>query len=128
MAKRLYGIRGATGAENTKASIQEQVTALCKQLFAANGIVSEDLVSIQFTMTKDLDALNPCFALRHGDVGIDVSACALFATPELEIAGGAAGLIRVLVTTYLEEKSVLQHVYISGAEKLRPDFAQANKK
>lgn len=124
MGKRLYGIRGATGAENTKESIQTAVAALGKQLFAENGLSGNDIVSIQFTMTKDLDALNPCFALRHADCGIDVSNCALFASQEVEIKNAPAQLIRVLVTAYLEENASLHHCYINGAEKLRPDFVK----
>lgn len=78
MTKRLYGLRGATGAENTAESITKGVCDMCTSLFKLNNIAPEDIVSIQFTMTEDLNAKNPASALRCGQNEIDVSACALF--------------------------------------------------
>ena len=124
MSKRLYGLRGASGAENTKESVQKGVTDMCRALFADNNLSSEDIVSVHFTLTKDLTALNPAFALRHGDVGIDVSSLALFSSQEVDIEGSPTGMIRVLVHAYLEEGSKPKHVYVNGGEKLRPDFVR----
>ncbi|MBR6913109.1 MAG: chorismate mutase, partial [Treponema sp.] len=64
MNKRLYGLRGATGAENTKESIQKNVVEMCLKLFAENSLSPEDIVSIQFTQTGDLTAMNPVAAIR----------------------------------------------------------------
>ncbi|MBQ7158732.1 MAG: chorismate mutase [Treponema sp.] len=124
MSKRLYGLRGASGAENTKESVQTGVTDMCRALFADNNLSPEDIVSVHFTLTKDLTALNPAFALRHGDVGIDVSSLALFSSQEVDIEGSPTGMIRVLVHAYLEEGSKPKHVYVNGGEKLRPDFVR----
>lgn len=124
MEKRLYGLRGASGAENTRDSIQKGVADMCRSLFEQNKLAPQDIVSIHFTMTKDLTALNPAFALRHGDVGLDVSGCALFSSQEPDIVGSPEGMIRVLVHAYLEEGAQPKHVYINGAEKLRPDFVR----
>ena len=124
MSKRLYGLRGASGAENTKESVQKGVTDMCRALFADNNLSPEDIVSVHFTLTKDLTALNPAFALRHGDVGIDVSSLALFSSQEVDIEGSPTGMIRVLVHAYLEEGSKPKHVYVNGGEKLRPDFVR----
>ncbi|MBQ6779713.1 MAG: chorismate mutase [Treponema sp.] len=124
MEKRLYGLRGASGAENTRESVQKGVTELCRALFSDNALSPDDIVSVHFTLTKDLTALNPAFALRHGDVGIDVSRCALFTSQEADITGAPSGMIRVLVHAYLEEGAQPKHVYINGAEKLRPDFVR----
>ena len=124
MAKRLYGLRGASGAENTKDSVQKGVAEMCRRLFSDNCLSPEDIVSIHFTLTKDLTALNPAFALRHSDTGIDVSGCALFSSQEVDIDGSPSGMIRVLLHAYLEEGTEPKHVYINGAEKLRPDFVR----
>jgi len=35
----------------------------------------------------------------------------------------AKGMIRVLVTAYMDECASVRHVYINGAETLRPDFS-----
>ena len=124
MNKRLYGLRGASGAENTKESIQKGVTDMCRALFADNKLSPDDIVSIHFTLTRDLTALNPAFALRHGDTGIDVSNCALFASQEAYIENSPTGMIRVLIHAYMEEGSKPKHAYVNGGEKLRPDFAR----
>lgn len=124
MKKRIYAIRGAVRAENSRESILQNVESLCKEIFEKNHVLSEDLVSITFTQTRDLDELNPCYALRHGKVGIDVSKVALFSMCEPEIKGMLSRTIRVMVTVYLENQSEIFHVYKNGAEVLRPDFVK----
>ena len=63
---RLSAIRGAVTAENTKESIQVRTVKLVKEIIEANNLKLEDFVTIQFTLTKDLDELNPATALRLG--------------------------------------------------------------
>lgn len=124
MEKRICAIRGATRAENSRESILKNVESLCREIFEKNKVASDDLVSIMFTQTRDLDELNPCYALRHGDVGIDVSRVALFAMNELETKGMLSRTIRVMVMAYLSSDSEIYHIYKNGAEVLRPDFAK----
>lgn len=123
MEKRIYGIRGAVCAQNTKESLLKNVGALCRELFARNGITAEDLVSVHFTMTSDLDCMNAAAALRSSDTGIDVSKAALFTSQEACIQGMMPHVVRVLVTAYLSQGADPVHVYLNGAEKLRPDFS-----
>ena len=120
---RLYGIRGATGAENSKESIISNVQQMCSAIFLKNKLKENNIVSIQFTITKDLTAMNPAAALRKGgDCGIDVSKVPLFCSAEPEIDGSPEKMIRVLVTSYADENAEIHHVYINGGEKLRPDL------
>ena len=120
---RLYGIRGATGAENSKESIISNVQQMCGAIFLKNKLKENNIVSIQFTITKDLTAMNPAAALRKGgDCGIDVSKVPLFCSAEPEIDGSPEKMIRVLVTSYADENAEIHHVYINGGEKLRPDL------
>ena len=122
---RLYGIRGATGCENTKESIAKNVLEMCSEIFSENKISAKNIVSIQFTSTKDLTAMNPAAALRRGgDCGIDVSTVPLFCSQEPEIDGSPEKMIRVLITAYLPFGTDVKPVYINGGEKLRPDFAK----
>jgi len=123
MNTRLYGIRGATGADNTKESITKNVCEMMKAIYTSNNIKPEDTVSIQFTITTDLDIMNPAAALRKGETGINFSGCALFCSQEPVIVNSPEKMIRVLVTAYLPEQTAVKHVYINGGEKLRPDFA-----
>ncbi|QTQ16136.1 chorismate mutase [Treponema parvum] len=120
--KRLYGIRGAVNVEDTEDSIKKCVGDMCKAVFEENKISSEDIVSIQFTMTDDISALNAATALRKSDCGIDVSKCALFCAEEPKVKNSMPLMIRVLVTAYMNEGSDVKHIFMGKAAALRPDI------
>ncbi|MDR3312419.1 MAG: chorismate mutase [Spirochaetaceae bacterium] len=122
MMERLYGIRGAVGCKNTADAILTAVDRLCSRLFAANSLSADKIVSIQWTITPDLTAMNPATALRRSSAASVAAGCALFCAAEPVIAGGTPGMLRVLVTAYLPAGSRPVPVYIDGAEKLRPDL------
>lgn len=122
--KRIYAIRGAAGAENDARSIKDAVVEMCLGIFRGNSLSPEDIVSIHFTQTGDLTAMNPAAALRKGQDEFDVSGVALFCSQEPKIDGSPEKIVRVMVTCYLEENSAIHHVYINGAQKLRPDFSK----
>ena len=122
MEKRIYAVRGAVCVENTKESILEKTCRLFKKIVEKNGLKSDDLISIQFSLTKDIDVMNPATALRLGGTPIDISSVALFCTQEAYIHGGMEKVIRVMITTYSDRTPV--HVYLDGAERLRPDFSK----
>ena len=122
MDKRLTAFRGAICVENTPENITENVCLMCRELFTRNNIRAEDIVSLQFTITKDITKLNPATALRRGDCGLDVTAVPLFCSQEAEIEGGMPLVVRALLTTYVDGSAERHNVYLNGAEKLRPDF------
>ncbi|MDY6397938.1 MAG: chorismate mutase [Treponema sp.] len=124
MSQRLFAIRGATGAENNSESIIKNVCEMCLKLFAENKLVQKDFVSIQFTITEDLNVMNPAMALRKGQDEFDVSQIPLFCSQEAKVVGSPEKMVRVLVTAYMDENAKPVHVYINGGEKLRPDFAR----
>ncbi len=117
--KRIYGIRGATTSENSVDAIQNSVVELYRTLLLKNNLSESDIVSIQFTLTKDLTKLNPATALRNDGYG---SSCALFCASEPEIEGGLKNCIRILITAYLEKSPA--SVYLGDAVALRPDLAK----
>lgn len=122
----MYGIRGAVCCGNTAEEIQSAVSEMCSRLFRGNGLQGDDFVSLHFTMTGDLDALNPAAALRRSDCGDLVKEAALFCSAEALVKGGLPRTIRLLVTAYMEEGSKPVHIYTGGAEVLRPDFVQSS--
>lgn len=124
MSERLFAIRGATGAENNSDSIIKNVCEMCLRLFAENGLSQKDFVSVQFTITDDLNVMNPAMALRKGQSEFDVSLIPLFCSQEPKILGSPEKMIRVLVTAYMDDKKTPVPVYINGGEKLRPDLAK----
>ena len=120
--KKLFGLRGAVQCENSMQDICEKVTAMYDELLGSNKLDEKDIVSIMFTVTNDIDAVNPCTALRKG--GRAGGNLALFSACEPNIQGSLERTIRVLIHCYLEEGSTVNHVYINGAEVLRPDRAK----
>lgn len=124
--ERLSAIRGAVTSDNTKESIQVQTVRLVKELIEANNLKLEDFVTIQFTLTKDLDELNPATALRLGkeELPYDLSSVPLFCAQEAYIKGGLEKVIRVLITGYFGDVKNLKFVYLDGAKVLRPDIAK----
>jgi chorismate mutase len=119
--KRLYALRGATQCFNNSGDITERVSALYDALLSENKLEEGDIVSLIFSVTGDIDALNPAAALRRSGRGGEL---ALFCVREADFPGGLARTVRALVHCYLEEGSVPRHVYLNGAEVLRPDRVQ----
>lgn len=124
--ERLSAVRGAVTAENTKESIQAQTVRVVKEIIEANNLKLEDFVTIQFSLTKDLDVLNPATALRLGkdDLPYDLSSVPLFCTQEAFIQGGLEKVIRVLITGYFGEQKSLKFAYLDGAKVLRTDLVK----
>lgn len=124
MNKKLIAVRGAVCSENTKEEITKNVCTLFNQIVTLNSLSADDIVSVQFTLTKEITVLNPATALRLGETVIDTKELALFCSQEAYIEGGMKNVIRLLVTTYAPENIEKRNVYLNGAEKLRPDFSK----
>jgi len=116
--KRIAALRGATQCRNDEEDIQKQTTAMYDELLARNNLTEDDLVSVIFSVTRDLDAKNPAAALRQGG---RAGEAALFVTQEAYFNGGLERVIRLLVHCYLDPSRNAVHVYRNGAEVLRPD-------
>ncbi len=115
--ERLYGIRGAVCAVNTRDDIVAKVCDLYTQILSKNTMCEEQIVSIQFSVTNDLTAVNPASALRQSGNAQD---CALFCCAEPLVDNGIPSVIRILITAYLDHKP--ESVYIHGAQNLRADL------
>jgi len=116
--KRLYALRGAVCCENTQQDICEQIALMYNELLSLNKLDERDIVSLIFSVTDDLDAINPCTALRKSSLAADL---ALFSAREPQTQNSLERTVRLLVHCYLEEGSNVRHVYRNGAEVLRPD-------
>jgi len=120
--KRLYALRGATQCENTEEDIRKQIGLMYDDLLRMNNLKESEIVSVVFSVTRDLDAANPCSALRKDGRG--VGDMALFSVQEPECKNSVARIIRVIIHCYLDEGAKVHHVYRNGAEVLRPDRIQ----
>ena len=115
--KRLFALRGATRCLNDSFDISKQVVELYDELLSRNGLGEEDIVSVIFSVTSDIDAKNPAAALREeGRAGNT----ALFVAQEACFPGSLDRVIRLLIHCYQEASPV--HIYRNGAEVLRLDY------
>lgn len=118
---RLYGIRGATTVTaNTQGNILEETKKLLEKIFTDNELKKEDLVSIIFTTTPDLNAEFPAKAARL----IGLNDVPLLGCVEVAVPHGLPLCIRILVHAYLENGSNIRHIYLNEAIKLRPDLVK----
>lgn len=115
------GVRGATTADsNTRDDILAATRQLVALIMRQNGIESEDVASATFTTTTDLDAEFPALAARQ--LGwLDVP---LLCGHEINVPGSLRLCVRVLVHWNTDKaQSEVNHVYIKGAQRLRPDLS-----
>ena len=116
------GIRGATTVEaNDPAAITGATLELLTVLRDLNGLRSEDIGYIWFTVTPDLDAAVPADAARAGLGWTDVP---LICGREIPVPGALAMCVRVLVAwnTTRAQRDV-RHAFLRGARVLRPSWA-----
>ena len=114
------GVRGAiTVDQNDRQQILSATRRMLALLIRRNEIEREDLASAQFTVTKDLDTEFPALAARQ--LGwIDVP---LLCGYEISVPGSLEKCIRVLLHWNTDKsQDAIQHVYLEGAERLRPDL------
>lgn len=118
---RCRGIRGATTVEcNSAQEILDATNELLAAIVDANQIDVENVASVIFTTSPDLDAAFPAVAARA--FGWDQ--VALMCMHEIGVPGSLERAIRVLIH-YNTEKSMreMRHVYLRRAIELRPDWA-----
>jgi chorismate mutase len=118
---RCLGVRGATTVEdNTAEAILDAAHELLAAVIAANGIEPDDVGAVFFTTTRDLTAEYPAVAARQ----LGWKEVAILCGHEMEVPHGLAKCLRVLVmwNTPLAPRDI-RHVYLRGAQSLRPDRA-----
>jgi len=112
------GIRGATTVEhNDREEILAATTELLQLLISRNELRAEDVASVIFTVTEDLDAEFPALAARY----LGWTEVALICTREIPVPGSLGKCIRILLHVNTTRSAAeIQHVYIRGAVNLRP--------
>ncbi|MCY3632972.1 MAG: chorismate mutase [bacterium] len=122
MSSAVRALRGATTIDvDTPEHMEERITALLSALLDRNDVHHEDLISIIFTATSDIDSAFPAAAARKFGLG-DVP---LLCAQELDIDGGTPLCLRVLVHLTTERRrDELHHIYLEGAQGLRDDLPE----
>ncbi len=116
---RIRGLRGATRVQRDDPdAIRSATRELLNELLRRNEATPDSLVSAFFTVTPDLVSEFPARAAR--DLGWnDV---AMLCSTEIPVPGSMDRVIRVLLHVELATNSLTRHVYLNGAEELRPDL------
>ena len=116
---RIRGLRGATRAErDDPESIRSATRELLGELMRRNGVTSAAVVSAFFTVTPDLVSEFPARAARQ--LGWDD--VAMLCSTEIPVPGSIDRVVRVLLHVELPVSGAVRHVYLNGAEELRPDL------
>ncbi|WP_199328218.1 chorismate mutase [Cylindrospermum sp. FACHB-282] len=116
----MRAIRGATTvAENTVEAIGEAVTELLDELEERNQIQPNDMISVTFSVTRDLDAIFPAAIARSRPCWDNV---AMLDVQQMHVEGSLQRCIRLLIHANLPASAPIYHTYLRHAAKLRPDW------
>lgn len=120
------GVRGATSVgDNSKRAILTATSVLLERMVSANGIKVEDIASVVFTATSDLDAAYPARSARK----LGWTATPLLCAQEMSVRGSLPSCIRVLILWNTDMPiDQVTHVYLGAAAALRPDLARKEEK
>ncbi|MFN9674569.1 MAG: chorismate mutase [Microcystis sp.] len=118
---KVRAIRGATTVTaNTIEAIREAVTELLEAIEIHNSLDPDDIVSIIFTATQDLDAIFPAAIARERPHWQNVP---LLDVQQMHVVGSLDKCIRIILHVNTPKlQSEMQHVYLRGAKNLRPDW------
>jgi chorismate mutase len=111
------GIRGATTVDaNTKQSIYASTKELLREMIKANDVDKDDMASIIFTATDDLNAAFPAKAARE----MGVLNIPLLCSREINVPNSLQSCLRILILFNTNKKpDDIKHIYLKGAADLR---------
>jgi chorismate mutase len=117
-------VRGAiTVDDNSAADIIDETKLLLKKIVEENKIEQDDIISIIFSVTADLDAAFPAVAARQ----LGWTSTALMCTNEINVPGSLKKCVRVLMHINSDKGNAeLRHIYLKGARVLRPDLGNGD--
>ena len=116
---KLAVIRGATTATgNTVNEIENAVVELIEELISRNNLKLETLLSVTFTVTRDLDACFPASVARKYN-GLDN--VAFLDCQQMFVPNDVDYCIRLMANVLLPEEETVNHPYLRGASNLRAD-------
>jgi len=116
---KLSFIRGATTASgNSVQEIEDAVIELIDELISRNKLIKTNILTITFTATKDLDACFPASVARKCN-GLD--SVAFLDCQQMFVSNDIEFCIRIMAQVLLPPNNPVNHPYLKGASKLRPD-------
>ena len=124
MGWRVRAIRGATTvSENSVDAIREAVHELLDELERHNHLDPDEIVSVTFSVTRDLDAIYPATIARERPHWSNVP---LFDVQQMYVPGSLERCIRFLIHFNTPNPNIeVYHPYLRQARRLRPDWTLA---
>lgn len=118
----IRGVRGATTVEEiTPQEVYAKTKELLTYLVKKNGIKKDEVASIFFTVTQDMQVAFPARAVRE----MGWCAVPLMCAVEIDVPGSLQRCIRVLLHWNTEkDQEAIIHGYLHGAQGLRPDLME----
>jgi len=116
---KLTAIRGATTSQgNSDVFIEKAVIELIQELISLNNLEEEDIISITFSVTKDLTSCFPASIARRY---FNFDSIAFLDCQQMFVPGDINFCIRLMALVNLESTRKPIHPYLNGSTKLRPD-------
>ena len=116
---KLTAIRGATTTEgDTETFIKDAVIELIQQLITLNNLKQEDIISITFSVTKDLTS---CFPAAIARKFFNFDSVAFLDCQQMFVPKDINFCIRLMALVNLKSNFQPVHPYLKGTSKLRPD-------
>jgi len=115
----MRAIRGAVCLRQDDADeMDEAVGELLEAILQRNAITPDDVISVFLTNTPDLRCAFPARAARN----VGFSDVPLMCAQEIDVEGALERVVRVMLHVDIDRpRSAITHVYLRGAEVLRPD-------
>ena len=118
-SEHISAIRGATTSSgNTLEEIENSVVELIDELILRNNLDPKKILSITFTVTKDLDACYPASIARKC-CGLD--SVAFLDCQQMYVPNDLDFCIRLMALVIFPTDSSINHTYLRGASNLRAD-------
>ena len=116
---KLTAIRGATTSDgDTNIFIKNAVIELIQEFISLNDLKKENIISITFTVTKDLTACFPASIARRY---FNFDSVAFLDCQQMVVPEDVNFCIRMMALVNLKSNRKPVHPYLKGSSKLRPD-------
>ncbi len=120
---KVLAIRGATTVvSNNKEEILNESAKLVQTIIIENLLDVDDIISMCFTMTNDLDKVYPSVAVREI---LNITDIPMLNFEEKYIEDSLRMCIRVMMYVNSEKsKKDIKHIYLNDSKDLRKDLVQ----
>ena len=118
----MIAIRGAVRVDrNDRDVVFRETQRLLREIRGRNELAEDQVVSVFFTMTPDLNADFPAYAARE----MGWTDTAMLGAQETAVPGALDRVVRVLI--HAEASGPARHVYLGEAAAMRPDLADGGE-